>query len=304
MLVCRRTFLALASAAVTAPALASGEQSPGRIELLQGIGFDNHSQARIRVWLPPGYDESGASYRTLYMLDGQYAFAGDSDGQNFAADSRMARLAAAGTIPPHIIVAIDNLGRDRFLQYMPRAVYDLAEGDLRAAIDRELARHDGRTLVSAQFIDFLTARLKPFVDTNYRTSPRSLDTAIFGASMAGVMAGAIFVEAQAMFGRAACMSPNWAIYDERFIDHGQLLAIWPSYFARLGAPDGRRLWLDHGTEMMDAGMAPHQANIAERLSELGWEQGRNLQARVYRDAGHAFAQTAVQMDDVLAWLLA
>lgn len=44
--------------------------------------------------------------------------------------------------------------------------------------------------------------------------------------MAGVMAGAIFVEAQHVFGRAACMSPNWAIYDERFLDYEQLLSLW------------------------------------------------------------------------------
>ncbi|MBA2770551.1 MAG: hypothetical protein H0U34_00820, partial [Sphingomonas sp.] len=89
---------------------------------------------------------------------------------------------------------------------------------MRAAIDREIARRGGRPLVSAQFIQFLTTRLKPFVDTHYRTSPGRLDTAIFGASMAGVMAGAIFVEGQQAFGRAACMSPNWPIYDERMIE--------------------------------------------------------------------------------------
>jgi hypothetical protein len=55
--------------------------------------------------------------------------------------------------------------------------------------------------------------------------------------------------------------------------------------------------------MMDAGMAPHQSAIAERLTSLGWRRGRNLRTEVYQ-AGHAFAQTATQMDDVLAWLLA
>jgi hypothetical protein len=118
------------------------------------------------------------------------------------------------------------------------------------------------------------------------------------------MTGAIFVEAQQAFGRGACMSPNWPIYNKDMIDHPQLLKIWPDYFARLGPPAGRRLWLDHGTQMMDAGMAPHQINIARRLAQLGWRRGRNLETRVYQGAGHAFATTAVQMDDVLAWLLA
>ncbi len=300
----RRTFLGLASAAVATPALAWADAPQGRIETLVGLGAGDHVVPRVRIWLPPGYVNSGRSYRTLYMLDGQFVFASDSEGQNFAADRRIARLATAGIIQPTLIVAIDNLKRDRFLQYMPQAIYDQAEGSLRAAIDREIARTQGRPLVSAQLIQFLTTRLKPFVDAHYRTLPGRLDTAIFGASMAGVMAGAIFVEAQQAFGRAACMSPNWPIYDKRFIEHSQLLSIWPAYFAQLDAPAGRRLWLDHGTQMMDAGMAPHQMVIARRLAELGWRRGCDLQTRVYQGAGHAFAQTAVQMDDLLAWLLA
>lgn len=303
MAIGRRTFLAIAAAAAAAPAFGRAGESQGRIETIGRLGADP-SEPRIRVWLPPGYEEGGRrSYRTLYMLDGQFAFAGDSEGQNFAADSRVARLAAAGRIAPALIVAIDNLEENRFLQYMPQAIYDQAEGELRAAIDRERNRVAGRALVSARFIEFLTTRLKPFIDSRYRTNAGRLDTAIFGASQAGVMAGAIFVEAQQAFGRGACMSPNWPIYDVRMIEHPQLLSIWPRYFARLGAPRGRRLWLDHGTEMMDAGMAPHQAAIVRRLEQLGWRRGRNLEARVYQGAGHAFGSTAVQMDEVLASLL-
>ena len=300
----RRTFVAMTAAALSAPALALGEATEGRIETLRGFGSSNQAEPRVRIWLPPGYENSRKRYRTLYMLDGQFAFAGDEDGVNFATDRRIMQLAKAGSIQPTLIVAIDNLEKDRFLQYMPQSIYDRAEGALRASIDREIARTDGRPLVSQQFIRFVSERLKPYVDANYRTLPGRLDTAIFGASMAGLMAGAVFVEAQQAFGRAACMSPNWPVYDKRMIDHPQLLSIWPDYFGRLGAPAGRRLWLDHGTEMMDAGMAPHQINIARRLTRLGWRRGRNLEARVYKGAGHAFAESAAQMDELLVWLLA
>ena len=300
----RRDFVALASAAIAAPAFGSSGAAQGRIETLRRLDPANQTEPRVRVWLPPGYETSERSHRTLYMLDGQFVFEGDSDGINFAADRRIARLAAAGAIRPTLIVAIDNLEVDRFLQYMPQAIYDRAEGELRASIDREIGRTGGRPLVSAQFIPFVATKLKPFIDTHYRVSRHRLDNAMFGASMAGVMAGAIFVEAQQAFGRAACMSPNWPIYDKHFIDHPQLLSLWPDYFAQLGRPRGRRLWLDHGTKMMDAGMAPHQVAIARRLVRLGWRPGRNLQTRVYQGAGHAFADTAVQMDELLTWLLA
>lgn len=302
-LISRRTFVALASAAIAAPALAARGASEGRIQTLAKLDPGDKSEPRVRIWLPPGYGSSRRSYRTLYMLDGQFAFAADSDGVNFAADRLIARLAVAGRIRPTLIVAIDNLEEHRFLQYMPQAIYDRAGPGVRETVHREIARTGGRPLVSADFLGYLTGRLKPFVDSRYETAPGRLDTAIFGASMAGVMAGAIFVEAQQAFGRGACMSPNWPIYDKRMIDHPGLASLWADYFAQLGEPAGRRLWLDHGTKMMDAGMAPHQAAIARRLEKLGW-RSRNLETRVYKGAGHAFAETAVQMDELLTWLLA
>lgn len=296
--------MALASAAIAVPSLARGVTRRGRIETLGKLGPGDQPEPRVRIWLPADYEDSKRSYQTLYMLDGQFVFESDSQGFNFAADRRIASLANAGSIQPTLIVAVDNLEADRFLQYLPQTLYDQAKGSLRAALDREIGRLAGRPLVSGQFIQFLTTQLKPFIDTHYRTSSGRLDTAIFGASMAGVMSGAIFVEAQQAFGRAACMSPNWPIYDERMIDHPQLLSIWPAYFGQLGLPAGRRLWLDHGTKMMDAGMGPHQIRIARRLARLGWRSGRHLETRVYQGAGHAFAQTAVHMDELLAWLLA
>jgi predicted alpha/beta superfamily hydrolase len=303
-LISRRTFVALTTASIAAPALAARGASEGRIETLARLDPGDKSEPRVRIWLPPGYGSSRRSYRTLYMLDGQFAFASDSDGVNFAADRRMARLMGAGRVRPTLIVAIDNLEDHRFLQYMPQTIYDRAEPAVREGVEREIARTGGRPLVSADFLRFVTGRLKPLVDSKYRTAPGRLDTAIFGASMAGVMAGAIFVEGQQAFGRGACMSPNWPIYDQRMIDHPRLPSLWADYFSQLGPPAGRRLWLDHGTKMMDAGMAPHQAAIAECLAKLGWRPRRNLEARVYHGAGHAFAETAAQMDELLAWLLA
>lgn len=299
----RRTALTLIAAATAAPAFALAGIAQGQIVTLGKIDPGSSSQPRIRVWLPPGYANTKLQYRTLYMLDGQFAFAGDSGETNFAADRRIARLSADGTIRPTLIVAIDNLDNDRFLQYMPQAIYERGGPGVREGVEREIKRVGANSLVSALFIRFLTDQLKPYVDSHFRTSADRLDTAIFGASMAGVMSGAIFVEAQQSFGLGACMSPNWPIYDKRMINHPGLPTLWADYFAQLGPPEGRRLWLDHGTEMMDAGMAPHQTAIARVLTDLGWRRSCNLQTRVY-EAGHAYAQTANQMDDVLAWLLA
>ena len=112
----RRTFVALASAAVMTTAIAFAEAPKGRIETLGKLGPRNDGEPRVRIWLPPGYEDSGRSYRTLYMLDGQFVFSSDSDGENFGADSRIERLAAAGIIQPALIVAIYKLEEHRFLK--------------------------------------------------------------------------------------------------------------------------------------------------------------------------------------------
>lgn len=299
----RREVLWLATVAFAAPAWAWDNGAPTRIETLPTLGGVEGVEPRVRVWLPLSATRVLSPTRVLYMLDGQYAFSADEEGVNFATDRRVSSLMNAGTIGPTLIVAIDNLGDDRFLQYMPQAIYEEATGGLRDTIEREMKRSGSASLVSDPFITWLETRLKPFVEARYGAPSHRLNSAIFGASMAGVMAGAIFVEAQRSFGRGACMSPNWAIYDARMIDFPELPEIWSRYFARLGAPEGRRLWLDHGTKMMDAGMVPHQTAIAASLAERGWMRGCNLQTRVY-DAGHAFAETATQLDEVLAWLLA
>ena len=87
------------------------------------------------------------------MLDGQYAFASDSDGTNFAADRRVASLAAAGRIQPALIVAIDNLEDDRFLQYSATITTRRRAACVRG---RTASRQRGRTVARlAQFINSL-----------------------------------------------------------------------------------------------------------------------------------------------------
>ena len=54
------------------------------------LGPGDAPDPRVRIWLPPGYEDSRRSYRTLYMLDGQFVFAGDNQSSVycFAADAK------------------------------------------------------------------------------------------------------------------------------------------------------------------------------------------------------------------------
>ena len=63
----------------------------------------------ITVWTPPGYSENNASYPVLYMLDGGIK----EDFPHIA--NTLAKLIASESIPPMILVGIENTQRRRDL---------------------------------------------------------------------------------------------------------------------------------------------------------------------------------------------
>jgi enterochelin esterase-like enzyme len=296
LLACALYLLGLATPSAAAPP-ATG----ARIVEMPSIRSAYLPPQQARVWLPPGYDGSNRRYKVLYVNDGQWAFRTRADDdQAFAIDESIQRLVKARKIEPVIVVAVFNPGNDRFRQYLPQPMYNGTTGALRAAMDKELS---GKPVTSAAFLAFLANELKPAIDAAYRTRAGAKNSAIIGASMGGLITAAAFIEHPDLFGRAACISPQWPLYDVRMVDYPALLTAWPAYFARLGAPEGRKLWLDHGTTMIDAGFGPYQTAIARQLEANGWRRGRNLEARVHQGGAHIWSDWAAHMDELLTWLL-
>jgi enterochelin esterase-like enzyme len=101
---------------VSAAALARGmAASELRIHTLESKVFGN--VRNIRVLLPPGYDERGNAskrYPVLYLNDGQNLFDKATSVFNpmeWGVDETVAKLSADKSIPPIIVVGIDNAGR-------------------------------------------------------------------------------------------------------------------------------------------------------------------------------------------------
>src|SRR5215469_4489769 len=72
----------------------------------------------LRVWLPPGYEDSsnaGRRYPVFYLNDGQNLFESMSsfNGTEWQVDETADRLIREGVVPPMIIVGIDNTGKSR-----------------------------------------------------------------------------------------------------------------------------------------------------------------------------------------------
>ncbi|MDC8754005.1 alpha/beta hydrolase-fold protein [Erythrobacter sp. sf7] len=260
---------------------------------------------RLSIWLPPGYDVGERRYPVLYMHDGHNLF--DVAKSNFnkiwAADKAMLAASASGKVEPHIIIGIWAPGADRYRQYLPRSAYDAVGGPLRAQMDATA----GGEVVSDRYLAWIAGPLKSWVDTAFRTRPARDDTAIIGSSMGGLMSCYAFVERADVFGRAGCVSSHWPAIDPQIVEgeSDAVKALWDGWFAaRLGAPDGRRVWMDHGTATLDAYYAPYQQVIDKRFAAAGWVKGRDWQSKVYEGAEHEENAWAARLPEIFGWLLA
>ncbi|MFN5778070.1 MAG: hypothetical protein ACK44O_01150, partial [Novosphingobium sp.] len=105
---------------------------------------------------------------------------------------------------------------------------------------------------------------------------------------------------------AGCVSSHWPAADPTKVGpaNPELIALWDGWFAaRLGQPNGRRVWMDHGTATLDAFYAPYQQKIDARFAASGWQRGRDWESKVYEGAEHEENAWARRLPEVIGWLL-
>lgn len=283
---------------------AAAAQPAGRLIEYEHVAAERLPEQRLTIWLPPGYDRVRRRYPVVYMHDGHNLF--DPAKSNFnkvwAADKAMLAAMRGQGIEPHIIVGIWAPGGDRYRQYLPQSLHDAASGAPRAAMDAMI----GGPVISRAYLDWLAGPLKQWVDARFRTRTGRDDTAIIGSSMGGLMSCYAILERPETYSRAGCISSHWPAADPRKVGEAnrELIALWDRWFAeRLGHPDGRRIWLDHGTGTLDAYYAPYQQVIDVRIAEEGWRRGVDFESKVYPGAEHEENAWAARLPEVLGWLL-
>jgi enterochelin esterase-like enzyme len=272
----------------------------GRLIEYEQIPAAGLPDQRLTIWLPPGYDADERRYPVLYMHDGHNLF--DPAKSNFnkiwAADSAMLAASASGSVEPHIIIGIWAPGPDRYRQYLPRSAYNAASGKLRERMD-QTAKGE---VVSDAYLAWIAGPLKSWVDASFRTRTGRNDTAIIGSSMGGLMSCYAILERPEVFGRAGCVSSHWPaiIAPAAAREDPAVKALWDEWFAaRLGAPAGRRVWLDRGTDKTDSFYA-----VDARFAAAGWVKGRDWESRVYQGTGHDENAWAARLPEIFVWLLA
>lgn len=275
----------------------------GQLLQFEKVAAPGLPEQRLTVWLPPGYDRSKRRYGVVYMHDGHNLFELKYSNFNkiWAADKAMLAAMKRG-VEPRIIVGIWAPGADRYRQYLPKDIYQSASPALRAQMNKMA----GGPIVSDAYLAWLAGPLKTWVDGKFRTLPDRNHTAIAGSSMGGLVSCYAFLRYPATYGRAACVSSHWPAVDPREVGEAnpEVMALWDQWFAaRLGQPDGRRLWLDHGTATLDAYYAPYQQVVDRQIAALGWKRGRDWQSEVYPGAEHEENAWAARLSEIFGWLL-
>ena len=234
------------------------------------------------IYLPTSYySDSKKNYPVIYMMDGQALFAepspftGASWNAHLVADS----LAARGEMEEVIIVGLDNAEEKRFSEYMPQKPVEMLADSMKDTLLHRIEY----PIYSDDFLQFLVERLKPRIDSSYRTLPASKHTYVGGSSMGGLISMYALCEYPQVFGGALCLSSHWIVgYDDSTPQISNLLT---QYFEE-HVPDGKRWYFDYGTKGLDQYYEPYQLIVDSILLEKGYQKGDNWITKKFEGHDH------------------
>jgi predicted alpha/beta superfamily hydrolase len=238
----------------------------------------------LRIWLPPGYDDTGNGgrrYPVLYLNDGQNLFeaATSFTGTEWQVDETAERLIREGAVPPMIIVGIDNTGEERLREYMPHR-----------SMHPRMLRVQGK-----YYPDFLMKEVMPFVEGNYRVASGPENTGFGGSSLGALIALYTVIARPGVIGRLLLESPSLWASGRRSIKESRAVRIWPE-----------RIFLAVGTA--ETGSAEQSRTVVDDVRELAAIMRRavlsekRLRLVIEDGAGHNEGAWAERFPEALRFL--
>ncbi|MGU3377237.1 alpha/beta hydrolase [Chryseobacterium sp. M5A1_1a] len=162
-----------------------------------------NEERTVNIYLPQGFDKT-KSYPVIYLLDG-------SMNEDFIHVSGLVQFFnQMYSMPATIVVGIANIDRKRDFTF---------HTDL-----KDLQKDYPTTGHSDKFITFLEKELKPYIETQFKTT----DKYLFGQSLGGLLATEILLKKPEMFNNYFIISPSLWWDDESLLKQaGQLLSKSP-----------------------------------------------------------------------------
>jgi len=198
----------------------------------------------LRVWLPPGYDDpanAGLRYPVFYLNDGQNLFEPETSftGVEWQVDETGDRLIREGVIAPMIFVGLDNAGKDRIREYMPRR-----------SLNPMMLRVYG-----SRYPSFLIKEVMPFVARTYRVATGPDNTGLGGSSLGALISLYTVAVCPGVIGRLLVESPSLWASNRQIIRQSRSVQRWP-----------QRVFLAAGTN--EAGRKDKDQSIVDDVREL------------------------------------
>lgn len=251
----------------------------------------------ISVYTPPGYREhNNQRYPVFYLMDGQNVW--DGPGLPYGgwkANSIADRLIKERKIEPFIIVGIANSSR-RSEEYVGGSVFHKMTPTLDEGFVNQAKR------LHEEFRRYVAEVVKPFIDSTYRTLPDAPNTAIGGASFGAGVSLSIAFTYPNLFGKVAALSGgNYAPGNPQW--EGKPYVMYPWLMDTLiRQKQPIKIWLDCGTENIDAIFLPRSREMNEHLKRLGWKEDQDLRWLEDRGAGHNETAWAKRLGEIFSFL--
>jgi predicted alpha/beta superfamily hydrolase len=223
-------------------------QITGMVKYHKDMKGEGIKERDIIVWLPPGYDSiSKKRYPVVYLQDGQNIFdpVTSAFGIDWQVDETADSMIRKGVVEPMIIVGIYNT-YDRNVEYIPS--------------------DKGRL-----YREFIIKKLKPFMDSAYKTKPGRSHSFIGGSSAGGILAFMMVWEYPDIFSKAICMSPAFRL-------PGNPASGW-NYVSIVKNDTKRRkvfFYVDNGGIGLEKQLQPGIDEMLKVLSDKGYRAGRDF----------------------------
>ncbi|MCD7034048.1 alpha/beta hydrolase [Metabacillus sp. GX 13764] len=239
---------------------------------------------RVTVYLPKEYQTSGKSYPVLYMHDGQNVFLDEeaSGGISLGLQEYLEKKDL------DVIVAAIDSSREtngRVNEYCPWQNGAYSESILRF---RDPSGGKGK-----EYAEFVTEKLKPYMDQTYKTDPGKSYMA--GISLGAMITAYIFCRYPGVFKRAALLSPAFYRNQEEMEE----------LIAKSDLSGIEKIYMDCGT---------NEGGDDDRISQecLSWnrtvysllkEKEVKLRYEIIPGALHEYTYFRKRMPEVLSFLL-
>jgi len=288
------------------PAQPVPEVATGRIERLPQIVSIHVDVRAVDVWLPADYS-AAKRYDVLCMQDGQMLFDAAKSWNQQASNVHLAvdRPVSQGRIADTIVVGIWNNGVHRYSEYYPQKFLPFASDAVRR--DYVERAQLGRSRAD-DYLRFIVEELKPAIDRRYATNPGREHTFVMGSSIGGLVSPYAICEYPQVFGAAAALSTHWVGRPSAWGPPAQLqnadlpLAAFSCLRRHLPDPATHRLYMDHGTQGLDAVYGVHQAFVDEIVRERGFGPGNAL-SRVFEGTGDNERDWSARLDIPLLFMM-